>query len=459
MGSGKEKVSGRELAVGVLDKCAGGGGFADRLLSERMCGTDEPGRATDLVMGTMRNRTAIDLVVAELADCPAGRINRKVLNIIRVGCYELMWCPQTPVHAIINEAGQSARRRGGKKLVGFVNAVLRQVSRQIQSRSCPLEDAPQRNIFPQNPQMGCCFARELLADAKSDPAEYLGGAFSLPGWLIGTWLEAYGIAATRQICFGSNRRAGVYIRPNTLKVSREELLGRLGARDVEVRLAEDDLMVEVRGPASVAGLWGFGEGLFTIQDLTASRAVGMLSPRKGWRILDLCAAPGTKTAQIAETVGDDAEIIATDINPKRLEMVKENLTRLGINCVRLAAYEDIMNNRAKYGRFDAVLVDVPCSNTGVLAKRVEVRHRIKAEAIGKLTRTQKGLLSAASEFVTPGGRICYSTCSIQPEENEKLIEEFAGERTDLARTEERLTLPSAEGFGADGGFAAILESS
>jgi 16S rRNA (cytosine967-C5)-methyltransferase len=181
----------------------------------------------------------------------------------------------------------------------------------------------------------------------------------------------------------------------------------------------------------------------------------MLNPQRSWTILDLCAAPGTKTAQLAETTGDSAKIIATDIDGRRLQMVQENIARLGIKSVEVVPYEQL-NRQLKAMKFDCVLIDVPCSNTGVLAKRVEVRYRISPNTIRELAGLQSKLLRAAAEMLKPDGKICYSTCSIERAENTDLIEDFLRENQDFALESQQLTLPTAEDFDHDGGYAAIL---
>ncbi|MEK7992957.1 MAG: methyltransferase domain-containing protein, partial [Planctomycetota bacterium] len=175
-------------------------------------------------------------------------------------------------------------------------------------------------------------------------------------------------------------------------------------------------------------------------------------------MLDLCAAPGTKTTQLAEATGDSATIIATDIDSRRLEMVKENIARLGMKSVDVVPYEEIFNSKfeIRNSEFDAVLLDVPCSNTGVLAKRVEARYRISPEAIRTLLKIQAELLGMAALMLKPHGKICYSTCSIQKAENSELVRDFLKENRTFEIESEDLTLPSAESLDHDGGYAAIL---
>jgi 16S rRNA (cytosine967-C5)-methyltransferase len=170
----------------------------------------------------------------------------------------------------------------------------------------------------------------------------------------------------------------------------------------------------------------------------------------------LCAAPGTKTTQLAEITGDKAHIFATDIDPDRLEMVMENISRLALKSVTVFNYNDIDSIAAKAGPFDYVLLDVPCSNSGVLARRPEARLRINPEAIKKLTKIQKGLLNFAGGKIKAGGKICYSTCSLQTCENNEFINGWLLENPDYKLEREKLTVPSAQDFDHDGGYVAII---
>ncbi len=213
-------------------------------------------------------------------------------------------------------------------------------------------------------------------------------------------------------------------------------------------------MIRITGPHAVTQLSGFAEGLFTVQDLSASEAVRALGPQQGWSILDLCSAPGTKTTQLAEATRDSACITATDIDPKRLERVQENITRLGFKSVTVV--RDVEIGREMRGSFDAILLDVPCSNTGVLARRVEARFRIRPKAMEELVARQKDLLARATGLVKAGGRICYSTCSIQRIENQGLIRDFLSRSGQCELVHEELILPSAGPFDHDGAYVALL---
>jgi len=446
----------RTVAMAALNQFDPERNYAGPILNKLLHQTSQKQRATDLVFGTIRNRAAIDMLIARLGDCPVERIPTKLLNIIRIGAYELIYSPTTPDYSIVNEAVESAGTIAGKKQTGFVNALLRQISRHIENRQISLSDSDVCKTLPQTPLTSCKFDSDILPDPKVAPADYLSAAFSLPKWLVNDWLAEFGTEKTGQICFASNRRPGIYVRPNKLKTTTEQIAERFRRANIDFEIPADESMVRIKGARAVPELPGFSEGLFNIQDITASQAVRILKPQPGWTILDLCAAPGTKTTQLAELTGDSAMIIATDIDDERLEMVKDNITRLGINSVTVVAYENLENIASESGPFDAVLLDVPCSNTGVLARRIEARHRIKPKTITELAKTQKELLEAAASMIKPKGKICYSTCSIQKAENSQLVSRFL-QNHDFKLESEVLILPSArQRRDHDGGYAAII---
>ena len=455
MADGKLK-SARAVAIEVLNRCDPKSNYAGTILDRVLHETSQRQRATDLVFGTLRNRRAIDLVVSTFSGRPIERIQSRLLNIIRVGVYELLYSPATEVYAIVNEAAESTKAVAGSRQTGFVNAVLRQIIRHISDRQVSLSQAGARRTLPQTPSTGCLFDADFLPDEEAGAAEHLSTVFSLPQWLVAGWIDEFGEAPARRVCFGSNRRPSIFIRPNRLKTTTAALAEKLCLAGVDSEVSDDDTMVRIKSPREVVQLPGFAEGEFTVQDITASQAVAMLNPQPGWTMLDLCAAPGTKTTQLAEASGDSATIIATDIDGRRLEMVRENIARLGIKSVRVVPYENLQSVAAEVGPFDAVLVDVPCSNTGVLAKRVEARYRVSPDAIRALAKIQAELLGAAALMLKPGGKICYSTCSIQKGENAELVHDFLKDNPGFELETEDLTLPSAEGFDHDGGYAAIL---
>jgi 16S rRNA (cytosine967-C5)-methyltransferase len=446
-------LTARAVAASVLTRADPKKGDVVETLADFLRRTKEPQRATDIVFGVLKNNCLIDNLIEKVSAVPVGRISGKILNILRVGVYELVYCPQAAQYAIVDEAVDYSKRVAGAKQAGFVNAILRQTQKHIINRQKPIEQSRLRETIPQTPDTGCEFDFAILPDLKKSPQEYLGCVFSLPGWLVNDWLEAFGPEQTRNICFASNRRPSVYLRPNPLKTTAKELAEKLKTAEVECEIAAESQMIKLTSPKAITSLPGFDEGLFVVQDLSAAEVVRALKPKPGWIILDLCAAPGTKTTQLAEATGGRAKIVATDIDSIRLKKVKENIARLGLaGCITTTNYKDV----EKQGGFDCVLVDAPCSNTGVLARRPEVRHRITKSDVKKLAKTQMMLLSMAAGMLKPGGIICYSTCSIQPEEDGLLVRGFIRGNPGFKIQFENLILPSAQTFDRDGSYTAIL---
>jgi len=239
-------------------------------------------------------------------------------------------------------------------------------------------------------------------------------------------------------------------------LTAQELANILKGRDIDCELDERHKMVKLNKLGNVAELESFKAGLFTIQDITSSSVVPLLNPQAGWKVFDICAAPGTKTTQIAEVMSDKGLVIATDKDSSRLARVDENVKRLGITSVKTMSYDVFLKEADKFSPADAVLLDVPCSNTGVMAKRPEVRLRLDKKRVEELAKIQIGLLEQSCELVKKGGKICYSTCSILNQENEGVVERFLAETKDFELESQRIFLPSAENFDCDGCFAAIL---
>ena len=448
-------MTGREVAVAVLNKFKPEAANVRESLDRFSSRTDERAAATDLAMGVIRNGTMIDEIIKACGRIEAGRIEKKLVNIIRVGVYELVYRPVGAEYAAVDEAVEQARKAVGAKRAGFVNAVLRNVQRGIAQRQASFEGADAKNTVVQDSEHGCVFRFAIAPDPKADGAGYLTAMFSLPGWLVKGWVERYGFAKAREICLGSNRRPGIYLRPNALKTTAIKLAGLLGEKGVPCAVVSSADMVKIEHWGDVAKLPGFGEGMFTVQDITPAGAVKAIAVQKRQRVLDLCAAPGTKTTQMAEEMRDSGEIIATDIEEGRLEKVYQNCERLGVKSVRVIRYADL-EREARAG-FDAILIDAPCSNTGVLAKRPEARYRVTSNAIEEIAEVQFEILSNTAGYLNKGGKLCYSTCSIEQRENEDVVGLFLKLNKQFKLLDSKLTLPAAGANERDGGYWAVME--
>ncbi len=454
--------SARLVALEVLDTFKMASANAAEVLAKHLKQTPHKARATDIVYGVIRNMAAVDMIIEKIADKHPERIAKKLINIIRIGVYELVYSTGTAQYAIVNEAVELANIKTGKKQASFVNAILRNVTRGIVDREAFLIDVDPCLILPNSSETGCSFDKSILPAPDLDAVGFLSGAYSLPEWLVKDWVDEFGFDKAKNICIASNRRPCVYIQPNTLRTTAKELAEAFRAQDVEtalVPLSDNDPMIKLLTRFPVTRLYGFDEGLFFIQDFAAASVIKHLSPQPGWVVVDLCAAPGTKSMQIARQMHDEGTIIASDIDDKRLMKVKQNADRLGYKSIQSVSKNKLDKVIASLERIDAVLIDVPCSNTGVLAKRPEVRYRINKRFVNSLVKTQRSLLDYAASIVSQGGTLCYSTCSILRHENEDLISVFCADNPQFKLHSQNIILPEMAQDTSqqhDGSFSAIL---
>jgi len=448
-------MTGREAANQVLRLANPAKGPIAPILNKSMALTQQKAQCKDLVLGTLRHRMLIDLIIQEFAGCPVKRVSRSVLAILRPAVYELVFCPETPVYALVNEAVALASKHTGRKQSGFVNAVLRSIDRQIKVRHTDTWHSQSQATAPIDEGCGCVFKQDFLPDANKEPVAYLSQAYSLPAWLIKPWYKINGLTNTRALAQACHRKPSLYLRANPMKTSVQDLAQALQEKDVTVECHRGQ--VRVQGAGDITQLPGFDQGWFVVQDMAAYHVVDTLDPQSDWHILDLCAAPGTKTTHLAEHTKNQARIVATDIQPDRLGRLQENIDRLGHTCIQIIDYKDVDAHVKNHGPFNAILLDVPCSNTGVIAKRPELRYRLGPKDITALSAIQNDLLNRCLKWLAPQGTICYSTCSIEPQENEDQIKTFLADHPDLTLETQHTTLPTAQMPDHDGSFVAVLE--
>jgi 16S rRNA (cytosine967-C5)-methyltransferase len=409
--------------------------FADAILHERLTEADfshaDRAFATELVYGVIRRRLTLDWVIERFANRPLEKLDAALRLILHVALYQLLFMNSVPDYAAVNEAVEAAKRRLHAGAATFANGLLRAVLRA-------------RSTLPYPPR-------------SDDLVEHLAVVHSHPRWLVQRWINHLGPERTEAVCAVDNQPPPIVLRANRLKLSRDELIDRLRAEGVDAQaLEQDDAAVRIAPPPrALDALEAYARGEFYVQDLTPMRVTRLLDPKPGERVLDLCAAPGGKTSHCAEIMDDSGRVVACDLNEKRLRLLEENMARLAITCVEIARCDARhLPDLIPPGSFDRVLLDVPCSNTGVLRRRVEARWRLKENDIASLADRQAELLEAAAPMPKPGGVLVYSTCSIEPEENDQLIRRFLSRHGDFTLDAETLVLPSAG--GGDGGYMARM---
>jgi len=449
-------ITGREAANQVLRLANPAKSPIAPVLDKYLAQTLQKAQCKDLVLGTLRHRMVIDSIIQAFANCPVRRISNTVLAILRPAVYELVFCPVTPVYALVNEAVALGRKHTGRKQSGFINAVLRSIDRQIRVRHTDILSSNTRATVPVGEKYGCIFKEDFLPNPDKEPVAYMSQAYSLPAWLIKSWYKTHGLNNTRALAKASNRKPSLYLRANLLKTTAQDLAFAFKKEELDVECHKG--LLRVQGAGDVTQLPGFDLGWFVVQDMAAYHVVETLNPQPDWHILDLCAAPGTKTTHLAEHTQNQAKIIATDIQPDRLGRLQENIDRLGHTSIEIIDYKSIDQHVQDNGLFDAILLDVPCSNTGVIAKRSELRYRLQPKNISALCTIQKDILKISLKWLALQGTLCYSTCSIEPQENENQIQSFLANHTNLTLKTQRTTLPTAQHPDHDGSFVAVMES-
>jgi 16S rRNA (cytosine967-C5)-methyltransferase len=391
--------------------------FADSILSGLLANADltPPDRAfaVELFYGVLRNLTLLDFWI----DCLcASHIEDNVRDILRLGMYQI-FVLETPDHAAVHETVAIA----SQKQRGIINAVLRAATRR---------------------------RKELLERTNTQP---LLVRTSHPQFLVERWQQLFGAEYTQELCKWNNRPAPVYGRINRMKIDPEAFL-HLYPHSRPLPANSD--FVEFNTPPTAA----LASGHCYIQDPSTAIACYLLDAKPEERILDACAAPGGKTAYLAQLMQNRGAIIACDRDRERLEILKHNVGRLGATIVRAVRHDWIRNHPPEeilsIAPFDRVLLDAPCTNTGVMRRRIDVRWRLRPEDFSRMSNEQLLISRAVIRLLKPGGVLVYSTCSLEREENEQLVRRLVAELPGLAVEKETNSLPFRDGF--DGAYAAKL---
>ena len=410
----------REIACRLLLQRESGQDYIENLLDaalhESRLSPPDRGLLQELVYGVVRWQAPLDWLIARKT--PPGRTQKPALQILlRLGLYQMFWLTRIPAHAAVNETVESAKRQGFGSQAGFVNAVLRTCLREREATEQALRDLRQ-----------------------TDPAL----AASHPRWLHERWAARLSPAELTRLLEWNNTPPPTCARVNTLRAHPDQLHEQWAREKVEAKLlptdwAGDTLVYELQSFPSLATLPSFQQGLFYIQDPSTLLAADELDPQPGETILDYCAAPGGKTTWLAARMKNQGGIVAHDTSLDRLRLVEENCARLGVTCVQVALPSTLASRLPAPA--DRILIDAPCSNTGVMRRRVDLRWRIRESEIFRLRANQLQLLRDTVQHLKPGGTLVYSTCSLEPEENSEVVRDFLQEHPALHLQRERTLTP------------------
>jgi 16S rRNA (cytosine967-C5)-methyltransferase len=408
----------RTLALRVLTRVLDEGAYADRAFSgeAERAGVDarERALAMHLAFGSVQRRRTLDAALEEIAGRPVQRLERRLAHVLQLGVFQILFADGIPPHAAVSESVELARREIGARATGLVNAVL-------------------RRIASEGPGWYAALPEETPEEAAL--------RHSLPDWIAELWFDAYGEQRARALCAAANRAPALSLWPNPLRDG--EAAVRAWLLETGAEAARDDVtgVLRVDGPLDVAGSEAFSGGAVVPIARAAVLVAQRVGAQPGMRVLDLCAAPGGKTAVLAAS---GAQVTAVDAHPARAKALEATLRRLGVEADVVAA--DGRSYRG--GPFDRILVDAPCSGLGVLAGRPDARWRRTFEDTQELASLQGDLVRHARELLGPGGQLHFAVCTLNPEENEA-IAPAAG----LAAHDELRTWPDE---GDDGFYAARL---
>lgn len=405
----------RRLSVEVLEAWQKTPRYASDLLEDKTRQATLSGPNTaflhDIVLTTLRNLSLLDHWIGHLTN--NRHLDHRTRWVLRVGLCQLLLLG-VPSHAAVNETVAAAGRASG-----LVNAVLRRAGREMEG---------------------------LLAQRDKLP---LAVAWSQPEFLIRRWIKTMGKEKTAALCQWNQQPAETYIRLNRLHEDAEDRLAAVPG--LAPHATEEDFFLVNPVPRDA-----LKAGFCYAQDPSTSIAPKMLAPRPGETVLDACAAPGGKTAMLAQMMCGEGTLVACDSSPTRLNRLRENLTRLRAHRVQVMQHDFLSQDPPPFGNllFDRILLDVPCSNTGVMRRRVDVRWRLTEPEFAELAKTQRGIIEAALRLLKPGGSLVYSTCSIDPEENQQLVKAVLAAHPELELLESRLLFPPKDQM--DGAYAARL---
>ena len=386
------------------------------------------GFVRELVYGVLENKITLDYYIDILVKNGVASLRANELTILRMGIYQLRNMNSVPEYAAVNESVMLAKRycRGRD---GLINGVLREyLNKKMQLR---------------------------LPDRSDDEVKYLSVKYSYAPWIIELWMEHYSTDFVETLLAAGNEKAPMTVRLNWLRIMKPDLIKKLkesGFEAEEGKICQNALYV--RGN-KLLDTELYRLGMFTPQDESSMLVAEKLNPKHGDTVMDICAAPGGKTTAIAERMNNTGKIIASDIYRRKLDLIDKEARRLGITNIETRPWDATRVDSSMFQKADRVLVDAPCSGLGVVRRKPEIKYKERTTDMELLPKKQLAILSASSSYVKPGGTLVYSTCTINPEENEHVIDAFIRKNPSFKKLERTLLLPNVN--GTDGFFICVMK--
>ncbi len=403
-------MTAREAALFVLYETEAKDGYLNLVFAETLkknaFSKADTAFLKELVFGVYREKLLLDFVIRTHSSLRLKKIDPRILNLLRMGVYQIYFMDKIPDHAAVSECVTIAKKCARGKVPGFVNAVLRGVLRDFEK------------------------SKEIdFSSLKNDKVKFLSTKYSYPEPLTEFFINTFPDRA-ESIMAAGNMAPPLCVRVNTLKITRDELKEKflsLGIEAEDTPFTDCGLYLSKADEAARKTL----SSLFTVQDQSSQLAALSLAPEKGDTVLDLCSAPGGKTTHLAELMEDEGKIFAFDLYEKRLESVKKSAERLSLTSIKTKAHDTTVFMPEFLEKADKVLLDVPCSGLGIIRRKPDIKYKENITDFSSLLETQKKILSVAQKYVKPGGVLVYSTCTVNPLENREQILWFLKEFPDF----------------------------
>lgn len=398
----------RELALKVLLDIEENNNYSNIAINKHFkninMNNQDRGLATELIYGVVENKYYLDYIIDKLSKIKCKKMNIYVKILLRMGIYQILLLDSISDYAAVNET-VSLVKKYDKRSSGFVNAIL-------------------RNVIRQKDTIG-------EVDIKDDKIMYLSTRYSYKPWMIKNWINNFSEEFTEDLLEANNEKPSVYLRTNTLKITRDELIEKLINKGIvcsKVPMVEEAIKVE--NLKNIENNQLFKDGLFTIQDISSMIVGKVMNPKENSLVLDVCSAPGGKTTHLATLMNNTGQVISRDIFDHKLKLIQSTVDRLGLTNVDVQSFDASILDENSVDKFDYVLADVPCSGLGIIRRKPEIKYKEKAELKG-LPDIQKTILNNASKYVKIGGTLVYSTCTIQDNENIDIINDFLANNSDF----------------------------
>ena len=354
------------------------------------------GLISEIVYGTVSWKLTIDEIIKKCSSIKMKKISPWILNILRMGIYQIIFLDKIPKSAAVNESVNLAKRYGHKGSSNFVNAILRKVNKEDIEEFYKIENSIER----------------------------ISKITSTPEWIVDELLKEKNEKEVEEICKSFNIKPKTSIRVNRLKITKTELKEKLKERNINCQDGKLNDFLTIDGLKDIENLDLFKEGYFTVQDESAGMASIVLNPLENEFVLDACSAPGGKTTYLAEIMNNKGKIIAWDIYEHRLNLIKQNYKRLGIDIIETNLNDATIYKEEYFEKFDKILLDVLCLGIGVIRRKPDIKWQRQKEDINEITKIQMKILETCSKYLKKGGELVYSTCSIFEEENQNIIDSF-----------------------------------